>query len=192
MPERLDTGDYTAIEYAQWLREISWINRTFGEVRALRRSLMREVRAGGEQMVTALEIGAGSGTLMRKLQRWLGTRETFLVGTEIDDTAARAIYRASPRGDVVTLRCDGMLLPFADRSFDYVFCSLLLHHMNDDDAVRMLSEMRRVARKRIFVIDLNRSPIAFIFSRRRRECCFSPLRGKMAHCRFFEVLRPAK
>lgn len=161
--ERLDTGDYTAEEFDKWQREMSWINQTLGEVRALRNSLLSEIRANDKREISALEVGAGSGLLMRKLHRWLGGRRSFLVGTEIDTASVRSIHRASPSSEVEALQCDGLYLPFADGSFDYVFCSLLLHHLNDEDAVKMLREMKRVARKRIFVIDLNRSPFAYYF-----------------------------
>ena len=161
--ERLDTGEYTAEEFDKWQREMSWINRTFGEVRALRNSLLSDIRANDKREISALELGAGSGRLMRKLHRWLVGRRSFLVGTEIDAASVRSIHRASLNSEVEALQCDGLYLPFIDRSFDYVFCSLLLHHLNDEDAVEMLREMKRVARERIFVIDLNRSPIAYYF-----------------------------
>ncbi len=159
--ERLDTGDYTVVEYEKWLREMSIINRTFGEVRALRNSLVKEVRTHGETNVSALEIGAGSGTLVRKVREWFA--EPFVVGSDIDAGGARSIYRSSLDSGIQTVQCDGLDLPFDDSSFDYVYCSLVLHHLRDGDAVRMLREMSRVARKRIFAIDLNRSPIAYYF-----------------------------
>lgn len=54
-------------------------------------------------------------------------------------------------------------LDFEDNSFDIVFCHGLLHHVDDIDAV--LSEMRRVTRKYIVIIEPNRNcPLVLLFS----------------------------
>ena len=86
----------------------------------------------------ARETVAGSGELLRAVRGWLAGREKFLVGAELNAKAARAIYRGSARGDINALQCDALQLPFADSSFDYIYCSLFLHHMADGDAVRCL------------------------------------------------------
>src|SRR5207249_5120018 len=69
-PERLDTGDYTREEYAKWQREMWFIHRLFGEVRALRRSLMKALRSNGSDRISILDVGAGSGELLRKIKKW--------------------------------------------------------------------------------------------------------------------------
>jgi uncharacterized protein YbaR (Trm112 family) len=54
-----------------------------------------------------------------------------------------------PAGNLVIDRplviCDAHNLPFADRSFDYIFCSQLLEHL--EDPARFFSEIARVAPK---------------------------------------------
>ena len=160
--ERLDTGDYTPEEYLRWQREMRLIHRVFGEIRALRNSLLPIVRASGESKVSILDVGAGSGELLRAVRKWLGEKAT-LVGVEINVDAAKAIGRGD--GNLNALRADALRLPFADNSFDHAFCSLFLHHLTDVQAVAMLHEMSRVAKKRIFVIDLRRSPVAYYFFR---------------------------
>lgn len=154
--ERLDTGDYTPAEYAKWQRELRYINRFFGEARALRNSLYRAIRNAGEMEVSVLDVGAGSGELLRHLRRWNGN-DIFLAGAEINAEAARTMLADG----IKAVHSDALLLPFADESFDYVFCSLFLHHLDDDAAVKLLQEMSRVARKHIFVLDLHRHPIAY-------------------------------
>jgi 2-polyprenyl-3-methyl-5-hydroxy-6-metoxy-1,4-benzoquinol methylase len=44
-----------------------------------------------------------------------------------------------------------------------VISSLTLHHFDDEGAVSILREMSRVARRRIFVIDLHRNAMAYFF-----------------------------
>lgn len=161
--ERLDTGDYTLEEYAKWQREMNAIHRVFGETRALRNSLVSEILASREPQVSILDVGAGSGELLRTLSKSLNGKKAFLAGVELDAEAARSIRNIKSGCELVAVRSDAMQLAFADDSFDYAFCTLILHHLSDEQAVTMLCEMSRVAKKKIFVVDLNRSRVAYYF-----------------------------
>jgi ubiquinone/menaquinone biosynthesis C-methylase UbiE len=86
------------------------------------------------------------------------------VGLELNGRAARAVLEES-RGfwEVEAVRGDALRLPFADGAFDYAMCSLFTHHFRDDACVRVLGEMARVARRRVYCIDLHRHPVAYYF-----------------------------
>ena len=154
--ERLDTGDYTPAEYRRWQKEMRVIHRVFGEMRALRRTLLRDLEQT-DGPVSVLDVGAGSGELLRKLAKWTAGRKSFFVGVEINEEATLSIRSES----IAAVQCDALRLAFSDKSFDFVFCSLFLHHLGDEAAVHLLKEMSRVARKRIYAIDLNRHPTAY-------------------------------
>ena len=64
--------------------------------------------------------------------------------------------------EISSVRGDALELPFSEAQFDYVICSLFTHHFVDEQVVRIVREMSRVARRRIFVIDLHRHPIAYL------------------------------
>jgi ubiquinone/menaquinone biosynthesis C-methylase UbiE len=64
-------------------------------------------------------------------------------------------------GSISAVRGDALRLPFDDGQFDYAMCSLFTHHFEDDGVVRILRELRRVARRRILVIDLHRHALAY-------------------------------
>jgi ubiquinone/menaquinone biosynthesis C-methylase UbiE len=157
--ERLDTGDYTAAEYARWHREMWFIHRIFGEMRALRNSLFRKIRADDDLKISILDVGAGSGELLAAIRKWTAGRSMFIAGAELNTDAVAAIRT----NGIAAIQCDGLQLPFKDEAFDYVFCSLFLHHLTEVKAVELLREMSRVAKKQIFAIDLNRSPVAYYF-----------------------------
>jgi len=155
--ERLDTGDYTSAEYALWQSEMKLINRLLGDARALRLSLGPELKRCGDH-VSILDVGAGSGELLKTAKETIGDRSTFLVGAELNDDAARSISKQSFRASAI--QCDALKLPFADNSFDFAVSSLFLHHLNDEQAQLLVCEMSRVARKKFFTIDLHRHPAA--------------------------------
>ncbi len=171
--ERLDTGAYTDDEYAKWQIEMRFVHRTFGEIRALRQFLFSEILSSDLDEVSILDVGAGSGNLLQEMRKRLARQYLFLVGAELDMTAAKAIRDAS----IEAVRCDALRLPFSDASFDFVTCSLFLHHLSDDSAVQLLSEMKRVSRKRVIVVDLHRSPVAYYFYR-----AFAPLMFQRFTC----------
>ena len=154
--ERLDIGDYTPEEYRRWQKEMRFIHRIFGEMRALRRTLYSDLKRT-DGPVSVLDVGAGSGELLRELKKWTARLKTFFVGVEINREATLSIRSNT----ISAVQSDAKHLPFADKSFDFVFCSLFLHHLGDEAAVSLLKEMSRVARKRIYAIDLNRHPTAY-------------------------------
>ena len=162
--ERLDTGDYTQAEYAKWQTEMKLINRLLGDARALRLSLTDELRHCDDK-VSILDVGAGSGELLKTAKETIGDKPAFLVGAELNADAARSINRRSDEFGVHAVQCDALKLPFADDSFDFVVSSLFLHHLNDEQAVTLINEMSRVARKRFFIIDLHRHAAAYYLYR---------------------------
>ena len=52
-------------------------------------------------------------------------------------------------------------LPFDQAEFDYALTAMFLHHLDDDDVVRVLSTMSRVARRGIIAADLLRNSRAY-------------------------------
>jgi ubiquinone/menaquinone biosynthesis C-methylase UbiE len=57
---------------------------------------------------------------------------------------------------------DGQALPFGDGAFDVVHASLVLHHLEEADAIAVLAEMSRVARIGVVVNDLARARIHWL------------------------------
>ena len=57
---------------------------------------------------------------------------------------------------------DGRSLPYPDRSFDVVHCSLVVHHCTPDEAGALFREMARVARSGVVVNDLDRTRLGWI------------------------------
>jgi len=63
--------------------------------------------------------------------------------------------------EINSIRCNALNLPFSDNAFDYAICSLFTHHFTDENTVKILREMRRAARRKVFVIDLHRQRLAY-------------------------------
>jgi SAM-dependent methyltransferase len=93
-----------------------------------------------------LDVGCGTGNLLRST----GKRhpEVELAGVDPDPKAlARAGRKARRAG--LTIRLDrgfAQELPYPDASFDRVFSSLMLHHLDSPSKDALLAEVRRVLR----------------------------------------------
>ena len=164
--ENIDKGTYTPAEYEGCIVELQRVNTWLGDAKALRGSLLKEIERQGLGTFSILDVGAGSGELLRVVAHWARDtdRTPSLVGLELNERSARAIMDESAEfPEMCSVQGSGLTLPFPDASVDYVISSLTLHHFDDEAAVSILREMARVARRGIFVIDLHRNPMAYFF-----------------------------
>lgn len=145
-PEILDLASPAAA--AANLADIVRINRWFGGYRVIRQSFAR-IRP--PERFSVLDVGAASGDNGRVIRAaFPGARVTSL-----DHQPRNLALADAPR--VVS---DAFALPFAPGSFDYVFCSLFLHHFEDRAVVELLRAFARTARRGVVVTDLERHPLA--------------------------------
>jgi SAM-dependent methyltransferase len=156
-PERIDTGDYTPEEYATFLREIRFINRYLGDSRALRRSLLSEIKRLDLRAFSVLDVACGSGELLRQTAEFAKAtgKKARLTGIDLHELS---FTKRHP--DVSSVRGDAFRLPFDNDSFDYAISSLFFHHLSDEQIPEALAEMSRVSRRGVFVIDLHRHAAA--------------------------------
>ncbi len=164
--EHLDKGDYTPEEYEGCIVELQRVNQWLGDAKALRSSLLNEIERSSASTFSVLDVGAGSGELLRVIAEWArnNNRQGKLVGLELNARSAGAILEESPAfSEITALRGNALQLPFADGAFDYAMCSLFTHHFKDQQVVAILRELSRVASRRILVIDLHRHPLAYYF-----------------------------
>ncbi|MGH9872089.1 MAG: methyltransferase domain-containing protein [Pyrinomonadaceae bacterium] len=164
--EHLDKGDYTAEEYEGCIVELQRVNRWLGDASALRDSLLAEIAKLNLQNFSVLDVGAGSGELLRVVAEWArkNGRRAQLTGVELNARSVQAIAeRATAFPEITAVRGDAFRLPFVDDQFDYGLCSLFTHHFENAEVVSVLRELRRVSTRGIFVIDLHRHPVAYFF-----------------------------
>jgi SAM-dependent methyltransferase len=164
--ENIDKGTYTPEEYEGCIVELQRVNEWLGDAKALRGTLLKEIERADLRSFSVLDIGAGSGELLRVAAQWARETNRFglFVGLELNKRSAKAILEESEGfPEIVSVQASGLVLPFSGNSVDYVISSLTLHHFDDDGAVALLREMGRVAARGVFVIDLHRDPVAYYF-----------------------------
>ncbi len=155
--EILDLPDTDPEVLTRSLADVARANALFGGVNSAVREL-EDALKDLPRCATLLDVGTGLGDIPCRARAMAQQNGVELTTVGMD--AALELARASRKSVSFSVCGDALRLPFADRSFDVVMCSQLLHHFFDADSAQLLREMDRVARIRVVVSDLRRSWIA--------------------------------
>jgi 2-polyprenyl-3-methyl-5-hydroxy-6-metoxy-1,4-benzoquinol methylase len=150
VPEDLDHADPEEAKVN--LRDLVRVNKYLGGHGVLRRMAGEFMRP--EESFSVLDIGAASGDMGAVLRR----AYPRAVVTSLDRKPNHLACAAQPK-----LAGDVFHLPFRERSFDFVFSSLFLHHFSNEEIVGMLASFGAIARRAVLAIDLERGPLAYYF-----------------------------
>jgi ubiquinone/menaquinone biosynthesis C-methylase UbiE len=91
-----------------------------------------------------LDVGCGTGTLTIQMKKHYP--EARLVGLDGDDNILKIAKQKFQAENLSIDLQKGLAsqMPFPDSIFDVVTCSIMLHHLNDEDKIKTLKESRRV------------------------------------------------
>ncbi len=165
--ELLDGPLDDATALAGNLRDLRRANALLGGVRLSREAIDALVGAGGggRAGIELLDVGTGGADIpVALIDDWRRNGRRLAV-TAVDDrpevlAAARLARPDLERVEGLRLGvADGRALPYDNRAFDVAHASLLVHHLEPDEAVRLLGEMARVSRRGVVVNDLSRGPL---------------------------------
>jgi len=155
--ELIDSPHLSAVDLDQSFSDIRRINKLLGGIAVIRRELDPLLEAA--QTMTMLDLGTGTADIPLAMIRRSRSRGKRLQAVGLDSNATIAhIAKREAIGDPDLRLVTGEAgqLPFPEKSFDLVTCSLTFHHFSDSLAVSALREMHRVARRAVIVNDLQR------------------------------------
>jgi ubiquinone/menaquinone biosynthesis C-methylase UbiE len=154
------------------LRDLRRINRLLGGVRLSRLAVDKLLTVAPTHLddspISIIDVGTGGAdipvALLADARRRGRTLEVMAVDSRREVLlAARAARPAIDRFEGLELRVsDGRSLSHPDRAFDIAHASLVVHHLEPDQAVALLAEMARVARLGIVINDLDRGRIHWV------------------------------
>lgn len=167
--ERMDEPDQDPAELGRSLVDLQHVNRWLGGYRVVLHHLAAFVARHPRPEYRVLDVATGSADIPLKVAAWARSRgiRMHIVATDNHPTTLEFARRnAAGDASVRVEAADALALPYADDSFDFAICSTALHHFDaDEDAVRVLRELDRVARIGIIVNDLRRSRPALVGAR---------------------------
>jgi ubiquinone/menaquinone biosynthesis C-methylase UbiE len=152
------------------LVDLSHVNRWLGGFALTRKALERllATRQGDEHAAAELrilDVGTGGADIPVALLDWGRRRGVPITVDAIDERSEMIESARRLRGDRAGLHLgvgDARQLPYPDATFDVAHMSLVLHHLEPDEAERALAEMARVSRVGVIVNDLDRNPLAWL------------------------------
>jgi SAM-dependent methyltransferase len=157
-PELLDEGRLADADVAANLADLARLSRLPGGAGASVAAVGALID-GTATGLRILDVGTGGADLPLAFARRGWSSVAVDHNPQVLEVARRA---TRGRAGIEVVDADGRELPFPDASFDVAHCSLLVHHLAEDEAVRVLAELRRVARHGVVVNDLRRGPFAFV------------------------------
>lgn len=155
--ELMDRSQPVSPELEADLRNLRSLNRYFGSYGLVRAFLKCWVKPGRTYRI--LDLATGSGDIPRMMVDWARRRSIAIKVDAVDSQAstleiARRLSKNYP--EITYIRGD--VRAFEEQStYDFVHCSLALHHFSEEDAVRLLRRMRALSHDKILVADLERS-----------------------------------
>jgi ubiquinone/menaquinone biosynthesis C-methylase UbiE len=139
------------------MSDVARANVLFGGKRAAIAELRPVLQTIGQSM-SMLDVGTGRGDIpaaAKVVARQIGL-DLWTIGFDL----SLPLVKENRESNDVVARGDALRLPFRDKSVDVVMASQMLHHFQFEDAVAVVREMSRVARKRAIISDLRRSVFA--------------------------------
>jgi len=164
--EWMDAPDADPGALSRSLAFIRQVNLWLGYNRATLGHLQRFSRDWKSgQTIRILDVATGSGDLPRAIARWADRRgfAVKITGVDLHEKTLESAREIGSGEGIEFLQADATNLPFADAAFDYVVCSMFLHHLDEPFAAGVLRELDRVARRGVIVADLLRSHRAYVW-----------------------------
>ena len=167
LPEWMDEPDIDPQMHRHALRGLERINLVSATVSAIWAPIAnlsgRQARTG----LSLLDVACGAGDVPIGLVR-RAHRQGVRLAVEGCDISSTAIAHAEARArraeaNVRFFEHDVRSTPF-ERTYDVVVCSLFMHHLDEDDAVRLLQRLSSTARSLVVVSDLDRSRLGLMLA----------------------------
>jgi 2-polyprenyl-3-methyl-5-hydroxy-6-metoxy-1,4-benzoquinol methylase len=167
-PELMDGDTWTRDEYVRTLRQLRLLNvltngyrPTLGAVAHFAKS-----RTDGRPM-RILDIGFGYGDTLRAIARWAVKRGLALelTGIDLNPLSAEVAVAATAPGLPIRYLTGDVFAHEPARPYDVIINALFMHHMNDEQAVKVLRWMAEHSTAGFFINDLHRHRVAYSFIR---------------------------
>lgn len=178
-PELLDEGQMDNQDVRRSLLDLRRINKLFGGRKLLLNALTEQLSRRGLTRFSLLDIASASCDLPLAVLDHTQQRGLVAVVFALEYWQRHLTmfqHDFDGRSTLYPICGDAFRAPFTDCSFDFVTCSLFLHHLTEDRAAELLSKMSRLARCAVIVSDLERRALPYyVFKTFSRFFTISPM-----------------
>jgi trans-aconitate methyltransferase len=147
-------------DFRACLRDLAQSNRITFNNRPTLQWLQSIAHAQGALHI--VDVGSGGGDMLRQIEQWANRNNIAvrLTGIDLNPHAAQAAREVSPNASIEWITGDAFSYQPA-APIDIVISSLFTHHLPDDDIIRFLAWMERVAQRGWFINDLHRERMPY-------------------------------
>jgi len=168
-PEVMDQPGLDRGLHAQALGTLERVNRLSRTAAALWEPILRLARQTTScPPLRVLDVASGGGDVAIELARRADRAGIALEinGCDVSETAVSFAQESAARQGVtnVAFRRHDVLREPLPEGFDVVTCSLFLHHLDEEDAGRLLRSMSTTARRMVVVSDLRRTRLGYLLA----------------------------
>lgn len=159
-PELIDQPGLSRALLREELQTLEKLNRQLGGHQLVLGYLQRFLSSTGKKSLSILDLGTGSADIPRVIVNYARQKQLPVSITAVDvNPEILQIAEESCRDwpEIKLERHDLRSLPYAAETFDFVLCSLVLHHFNPVDALLILQQIKKIARVGYIVNDLRRN-----------------------------------
>jgi len=154
--EMMDRPQPVSPELERDLERLRQLNRWFGSHRLVSTFIRRWIMPGPQ--IRVVDLATGSGDIPRLLVEYARKIGAQIKIDAVDQQAATLEIARSLSADYpeISYYAANILEWDCPQKYDMAFCSLVLHHFSDDDAVKLLRRCRELSRRFVLVSDLRR------------------------------------
>ncbi|MEH0155148.1 methyltransferase domain-containing protein [Limibacter armeniacum] len=146
------------------LRELEIINLWLGGNNITFSGLETLLKQAGQQPVTVVDLGCGSGDMVRQLAKRFKKNHPQIKLIGVDANPAVIEYAKSKSvdfPDIEFITDDIFSERFQKREFDIILCTLFTHHFEDNTLLQLLKHWRSQAKIGVVINDLHRHWFAY-------------------------------
>ncbi len=166
-PELMDNPSIDSASHVTALRGLRRVNRLSRTAQGLWRVIADGIAPNPQRPVKILDVACGGGDVAIDLARTVRNAGQLVkvVGCDISATAIDYARRnATSHESDVQFELRDALADGLPSGFDVVYCTLFLHHLDDDDAEQLLRNMAGAACQMVVVSDLRRTVTGYLLA----------------------------
>ena len=120
-------------------------------------------RPASSALLRIVDVGCGDGDMLRQIDAWAAGHGIVvaLTGIDINANAIRAAKEATPSSQSIKWIVGDALSDSIAGEIDIAVCSLLTHHLTNQQIVEFLRWMEQRTRLGWFINDLHRQPVPY-------------------------------
>jgi len=163
-PELMDQPGLSEDAHRKALLGLARVNRLSFSARAIWLPIVTEIRKRPPRKWRLLDVACGAGDVPLTLARYAASQQVSLhvAGCDMSETAVtEAARKGNAAGVAAEFFVRDVIRDGLPAGYDFVTCSLFLHHLDAEDAVRLLQAIGNSAGTLGVISDLRRTPLGY-------------------------------